>query len=108
MRKVFKKRALIFLFILSLLPSFLLVSRIGGGDILFEPKKAGKVVFSHELHIADVGFSCTDCHTKIYINRAKDRSYSMKEMYDGKSCGACHNGKEAFSLKENCVKCHKK
>ncbi len=32
----------------------------------------------------------------------------MKQMQQGKSCGACHNGKKAFSVKGDCVKCHKK
>ena len=32
----------------------------------------------------------------------------MKEMQKGKSCGACHNGKTAFSVKGDCTKCHKK
>jgi c(7)-type cytochrome triheme protein len=32
----------------------------------------------------------------------------MKAMEQGKSCGACHNGKVAFSVKENCESCHTK
>ena len=30
----------------------------------------------------------------------------MLEMEKGKSCGACHNGREAFAL-EDCSRCHK-
>lgn len=107
MKEVLRKK-LILLLNIALISPLVSTVRIGGGDILFEPKKAGKVIFSHELHIADVGLSCTDCHIKIYINRAKDKRYSMEEMYQGKSCGACHNGTEAFSLKEDCSKCHQK
>jgi c(7)-type cytochrome triheme protein len=32
----------------------------------------------------------------------------MKEMQKDKSCGSCHNGKTAFSVKGNCATCHKK
>jgi len=31
----------------------------------------------------------------------------MKAMESGKSCGACHDGKTAFSVKGDCAKCHK-
>jgi c(7)-type cytochrome triheme protein len=32
----------------------------------------------------------------------------MKQMEKGKSCGACHDGKKAFSVKGDCAKCHTK
>jgi c(7)-type cytochrome triheme protein len=28
-------------------------------------------------------------------------------MEKGRSCGACHDGKAAFSVKANCASCHK-
>lgn len=31
---------------------------------------------------------------------------SMAGMETQKSCGACHDGKSAFTVKENCEKCH--
>jgi c(7)-type cytochrome triheme protein len=30
----------------------------------------------------------------------------MPDMEKGKSCGACHDGKSAFTSSENCEKCH--
>jgi c(7)-type cytochrome triheme protein len=30
----------------------------------------------------------------------------MPDMESGKSCGACHDGQEAFSVKKDCDKCH--
>jgi len=35
---------------------------------------------------------------------------TMAAMNEGKFCGACHDGKKAFSVKApaDCVKCHKK
>ena len=31
----------------------------------------------------------------------------MGDMEKGKSCGACHNGKDAFSSSGDCDKCHR-
>ena len=60
----------------------------------------GKVVFSHEKHLAK-GEKCTDCHTKIF---------KMADMQNGQACGTCHNGQATFSVKDqaNCAKCHQK
>lgn len=80
---------------------------VGGGDITLK-NKGGDVVFSHEIHVAGAGQKCTACHDKLYTNAKQHRTVSMKEMQKGKSCGACHNGKTAFSIKGNCAKCHKK
>jgi len=61
-------------------------------------------LFSHKFHIAI--YRCNDCHDKTFIPGDGNRRYSMDEMEKGKSCGACHNGKDAFTVKENCQKCH--
>jgi c(7)-type cytochrome triheme protein len=33
---------------------------------------------------------------------------TMDEIYAGKLCGACHNGKRSFDAKSNCNRCHVK
>lgn len=93
--------------ILILFVPILIFARIGGGDILFEVKGAKNVIFSHDYHYKELGFECVDCHDKIFINKQKDKRFTMKEIYEGKSCGACHNGDTAFDPKKNCSKCHK-
>ena len=65
----------------------------------------GTVTFSGQIH-HDKGFKCTDCHTKIFP--MKQTSLTMAAMREGKECGHCHNGKVAFSVNGNCMKCHKK
>ena len=80
---------------------------VGGGDVSMK-NKGGAVVFSHKFHVSDAGQNCTACHDKLYTNAKQHKKVSMKEMQKGKSCGACHNGKAAFSVKGNCAKCHKK
>jgi c(7)-type cytochrome triheme protein len=92
---------------LALLLSSVAFAKVGGGDIVFEVKK-GKVTFSHDSHVKSAGFACQECHDKPYLSVSQHRKVSMKEMEKGKSCGTCHNGKKAFSVKENCQNCHKK
>lgn len=66
----------------------------------------GEATFSHEFHLGM--FKCTDCHTKIFPFKAGGRKATMADMEAGKSCGACHNkGKDAFSVQDDCGKCHK-
>lgn len=66
----------------------------------------GDTLFSHKLHL-EMSFSCGDCHGKLFTTSSGRRSYTMAEMEKGKSCGGCHDGKTAFSVKGDCQKCHK-
>lgn len=81
---------------------------VGGGDITMKGGKAGDILFSHGAHVDGAGVDCRACHADLYTSSRQHRKVSMKEMQKGKSCGACHNGKKAFSVKENCSNCHKK
>ncbi|KAB0665593.1 cytochrome c3 family protein [Oryzomonas japonica] len=74
-------------------------------DIGFTVKDTAPVTFSHSFH--SQAYKCADCHTKIFPYRAVTGKATMTDMEKGKSCGACHNGKEAFSVKANCASCHK-
>jgi c(7)-type cytochrome triheme protein len=106
MRKVFSVSSLILVFLFS----GNALGRIGGGDIVFTPQKAGEVIFSHEAHVGSVGLKCTDCHDVPYVTKEKHKHVTMTQMQKGQSCGACHNGKKAFDVKAkgNCANCHKK
>lgn len=80
----------------------------GGGKDITMKNKGGDVVFSHASHVDGMGLACTDCHDKLYLSKGQHKMITMKQMQKGKSCGACHNGKKAFSVKGDCAKCHKK
>jgi len=73
-------------------------------DLTFR-NEGGDVRFSHELHLGM--YKCPDCHTGRFPFRTGVKHFRMNEMEAGSSCGGCHNGKDAFSVKENCDKCHK-
>ena len=77
-----------------------------GGDIIFSKPVKG-VYFSHKEHR---DFSCEDCHEDIFAEEAgaaeASGNFTMKLMEEGETCGACHDGDTAFSVKESCTKCH--
>ena len=65
----------------------------------------GDVKFSHEFHLGM--YKCPDCHTKVFPYKAGVQHIGMGGMEGGKSCGTCHNDKDAFTTKKDCEKCHK-
>jgi c(7)-type cytochrome triheme protein len=74
----------------------------------FTTENAGKVVFSHSVHLKkknakSPNISCKACHNEAM---KKGVHYTMAQMEQGKSCGQCHNGKMAFALSK-CTVCHK-
>jgi len=73
-------------------------------DIPFTNKDIGEIVFPHSVHIAQ--FNCTDCHPDVFTAKRGSNPSTMKDMEDGKSCGACHDGSGAFSVKGDCTTCH--
>lgn len=72
-------------------------------EVTYTVKETGPTHFSHKTHIN--GLSCSSCHPKLYFPNQKNRRVGMAAMEKGKSCGACHNSKQAFPVKE-CSKCH--
>jgi c(7)-type cytochrome triheme protein len=86
------------------------VMAMPAGKIEFAGGDKGKVTFDAKAH-ADKGLKCPECHTKpklFEMKKGKDK-FTMADMNEGKFCGACHDGKKAFSVKTeaDCAKCHK-
>jgi len=79
-----------------------------GGTIIFvKPVKA--VVFEHKNHI-DQGLECDSCHDDLFemetgAAEAND-DFTMASLYEGKYCGACHDGDMAFASNTRCTVCH--
>ena len=74
-------------------------------EIMFSEKSAGNIPFSHKSHTGL--YKCGECHPQIFKTSRSKTVVSMKQMEAGKSCGSCHDGKTAFSVKENCAAYHK-
>ena len=80
-----------------------------GGDILYsKPVKA--VLFSHRLHVEDMGFECDSCHDGLFgmvsLGAEEKDDFNMEGLYAGKYCGGCHNGEMAFASDTQCARCH--
>jgi len=86
------------------------VTAVPSGKTVEFASPRGAVVFDGKAH-ADKGLKCADCHTKPKLFEMKKGSgkMNMAAMNEGKFCGACHDGKKAFSVKApaDCAKCHK-
>jgi c(7)-type cytochrome triheme protein len=65
---------------------------------------SGNVVFDGTVHAKT---KCNDCHATLFQMKKGGNPATMQDMEAGKSCGSCHNGTKAFSVK-NCAKCDKK
>lgn len=105
------KFAGIFAVFAALMFSVSSVMAVPAGKTIEFDSSAGKVTLDGKTH-ADKGVKCADCHTKpklFEMKKGKDKM-TMKDMNEGKYCGACHDGKKAFSVKTpaDCAKCHKK
>ena len=82
---------------------------VGGGDIVYEVKRVGNVLFSHDTHVTTLAIDCKGCHPGIFPqDRTESKRATMAQMRRHVSCGVCHNGKNAFDTKENCYVCHVK
>ena len=73
-------------------------------EVSYPSKTMSAVSFSHELHTAM--FKCDDCHTKLFKFKKGGSGMKMDDLYQGKFCGACHNGQSGFSVND-CQRCHK-
>jgi c(7)-type cytochrome triheme protein len=73
-------------------------------ELVIKTRGAGPTPFSHKVHISL--FKCGDCHNRIFPTGVAAKRFTMADMEAGKSCGACHDAKTAFTVRENCVRCH--
>ena len=101
------KKALGCVFAICMLSGTAAWGKIGGGEITFMMAGAKNVVYSHEFHTTKAKRGCSDCHFRLYRMAPGLVKVTMTDMGKGRSCGACHNGQQAFSIQENCARCHK-
>jgi c(7)-type cytochrome triheme protein len=83
---------------------------VSPGKVLeFTGGPMGKVVFDGKVH-KDAGAVCKECHNDQMFPKMKQGTIkiTMEEIYAGRLCGVCHNGKRAFAAAGNCNRCHVK
>ena len=80
-----------------------------GGDIIYT-KPVMSVIFSHAIHVEDIGLGCDMCHPDLFnmasLAAEQYEDFTMQSLYDGKYCGACHDGSWAFASDTQCARCH--
>ena len=72
-------------------------------DLVYASRGMKSARFSHAFHTRM--FKCGECHAKRFRMQKGASGMNMNAMYGGKFCGACHDGKTAFSVTD-CNKCH--
>lgn len=74
-------------------------------DVAYTVAGAVPVTFSHEIHLGM--YKCQDCHGGAFGKPGSHTPAKMADMEKGKSCGSCHDDKQAFTVKGSCASCHK-
>ncbi len=101
-------KKLICLIVVTLLLSTGAALAVPGGKTLeFNKSPMGTVIFDGTLH-KEQGLKCKECHNKDTFPKMKQGAVeiTMDEIYAGKLCGVCHNGKRAFDAQGDCARCH--
>lgn len=94
--------------ILSLIPSN--VPAVPAGQtVTWEGGGQGPVKFEGAEHSKE-GYKCDSCHPALFQMKKNSAKMTMELLNKGRFCGACHNGKAAFSTSNprKCHECHKK
>ncbi len=104
-----KAKIVIVLFMVALLTATVAFAVPQNKTLEFTKSPMGTVVFDGSVHAKAVT-SCKDCHKADIFPQMKKgaAAITMKDMNEGKYCGACHNGTVTFNVKANCGRCHKK
>lgn len=81
---------------------------VGPDKILeFGGSTMGSVIFDGTTH-KNAGLTCADCHNPGLFPKMKQGTVkiTMNDLYAGKYCGKCHDGKNGFMIRSNCDRCH--
>lgn len=72
-------------------------------DIIYKDTETMPWVrFPHKTHTQ--WLTCTNCHETIFASQGEKADISMRSIYTGSDCGACH-GRVAFNV-NTCERCH--
>lgn len=74
--------------------------RRSGGEAGIAP-----AVFPHWVH--RIRYTCSACHDALAPMRGGGGPVTMEAIAEGRSCGACHDGKRTWGVTfETCSRCH--
>lgn len=82
----------------------------GPEDPIVWTKPVKAVVFYHKTHTYELEMECDACHDDLFYMEAgaaeEEDDFTMEALYEGKYCGACHDGSTAFASDTRCTTCH--
>jgi c(7)-type cytochrome triheme protein len=72
----------------------------------------GRVTFLHETHVDPDRPDCTTCHPRLFSILKQGGTGARApilhaQMEKGRQCGACHDGKRASAIEDDCTHCHR-
>ena len=93
------------LVVLTSLPAFAANDK---GNITFEIKNAGSVLFSHDHHTKARGVKCSACHFQTFSEGKESFRMKRDKLTKRDFCEHCHNGLKGFDARseKNCSRCH--
>ncbi len=73
-------------------------------------KSPTKAAFSHKAHVGEFELDCSSCHNGTFAMKKgaamANNDFNMDSFKEGKYCGSCHNGDDAFATTTQCGSCH--
>lgn len=73
-------------------------------------EKPTKAAFSHSAHVEEFSLECNSCHSGVFAMKkgaaSMNNDFTMSSFKEGKYCGSCHNGDDAFDSSTQCESCH--
>ncbi len=73
-------------------------------------EKPTKAAFSHTQHVEEFELECSSCHSTVFAMKkgaaTASGDFTMAAFAEGKYCGSCHNGDDAFVASSQCESCH--
>lgn len=75
-----------------------------GLSIEFDGNGEGKVTFTGTVHTGP-GMHCSNCHLEIF-DVSRSSQITRPDHKRRNACFVCHDGKQAFAAKQNCIRCH--
>ncbi len=77
-------------------------------DVVFSQgsDSPGPVTFRHASHVDPERPECGSCHAARFALLAPARA-PLIAAHGAARCGACHNGRDATDIQEDCEKCHR-
>ena len=114
-----KRKARAYGFVLICLALLIAVPAMGAkpgtipGDVQYERAEGNDsemgafppAIFPHWVH--RINYRCDVCHDRLFEMKHGATPVTMDLMKEGKVCGACHNGEQAFYVDfKNCHRCH--